>query len=84
MNATVRTLLALAAPAAVLALAAPAHARDAVVPSYDGTPIVTSFHPAEGLAPGGGPARRSARGPRSAAWSPPGRRHGGERRAQPS
>src|SRR5688500_18887274 len=52
MNATVRTLLALAAPAAVLALAAPAHARDAVVPSYDGTPIVTSFHPAEGLPPG--------------------------------
>jgi len=40
---------------AVLAtlLAAPAaHARDAVVRSFDGTPIVTHFFPAEGLAPG--------------------------------
>lgn len=40
---------------AVLAtlLAAPAaHARDAVVKSFDGTPIVTHFFPAEGLAPG--------------------------------
>ena len=45
--------LATLAGAAVLLLAAPAaHARDAVVLSYDGTPIVTSFHPAEGLAPG--------------------------------
>ena len=53
MNATVRALLGLAAPAAAaLALASPAAARDAVVTSADGTPIVTSFHPAEGLAPG--------------------------------
>ena len=53
MNATVRALLGLAAPAAAaLALASPAVARDAVVTSADGTPIVTSFHPAEGLAPG--------------------------------
>ena len=53
MNATVRRILALTAPAAaLLAGAAPALARDAVVTSADGTPIVTSFHPAEGLAPG--------------------------------
>lgn len=53
MNATVRALLGLAAPAAAaLALASPAAARDAIVISADGTPIVSSFHPAEGLAPG--------------------------------
>src|SRR5215212_1227418 len=53
MNATVRKMLAPAASAAaLLAGAAPALARDAVVTSADGTPIVTSFHPAEGLAPG--------------------------------
>jgi len=38
---------------AVLALApAVASARDAIVTSFDGTPIVTHFYPAEGLAPG--------------------------------
>jgi ABC-2 type transport system ATP-binding protein len=53
MNATVRKMLAPAASAAaLLAGAAPALARDAVVTSADGTPIVASFHPAEGLAPG--------------------------------
>jgi ABC-2 type transport system ATP-binding protein len=53
MNATVRRLLGLAAPAAAaLALASPAAARDAIVTSADGTPIVASFHPAQGLAPG--------------------------------
>ncbi len=46
-------MLAATAPAAaLLALAAPAPARDAIVVSADGTPIVASFHPAEGLAPG--------------------------------
>jgi ABC-2 type transport system ATP-binding protein len=53
LNGRVRPCAAAFASAAALLLAAPAaHARDAVVPSYDGTPIVTSFHPAEGLAPG--------------------------------
>src|SRR5215217_1718202 len=35
-----------------LVLAGPAQARDATVLSFDGTPIVTSFFPADGLAPG--------------------------------
>ena len=53
LDGRVRPCLAALAAAAALLLAAPAaHARDAVVLSYDGTPIVTSFHPAEGLAPG--------------------------------
>ena len=53
MNAAVRRMLAATAPAAaLLALAAPAPARDAIVVSADGTPIVASFHPAEGLAAG--------------------------------
>ena len=35
-----------------LVLAAPAaQARDTTVVSFDGTPIVTSFHPAQGLRP---------------------------------
>jgi len=53
MNAAVRRMLAATAPAAaLLALASPAPARDAIVVSADGTPIVASFHPAEGLAAG--------------------------------
>ena len=44
--------LLLAGLALFLGLAAPAAARDAVVTSADGTPIVTSFFPAEGLKPG--------------------------------
>jgi ABC-2 type transport system ATP-binding protein len=47
MNARV-----LLSAAILLGAAAPAEARDAIVTSADGTPIVTSFHPAEGLAPG--------------------------------
>jgi ABC-2 type transport system ATP-binding protein len=35
-----------------LVFAAPAQARDATVTSFDGTPIVTSFFPADGLAAG--------------------------------
>lgn len=35
-----------------LSIAPAAHARDAVVRSFDGTPIVTHFFPAEGLAAG--------------------------------
>jgi ABC-2 type transport system ATP-binding protein len=52
MNGIVRSLLA--GVVATLAVAAPAGAasRDAIVPSFDGTPIIVSFHPAEGLAPG--------------------------------
>ena len=46
-----RRALALAAVLA-LGVAAPAAARDAVVISRDGTPIVASFLPADGLAPG--------------------------------
>ena len=46
-----RSMLVLAVLAALLA-APPPHARDAVVRSFDGTPIVTHFFPAEGLAPG--------------------------------
>ena len=42
----------LAALLALLLAAPAAHARDAVVLSFDGTPIATSFHPAEGLGPG--------------------------------
>ena len=46
-------MLAVVAPtAALLTAAAPAVARDAVVISADGTRIVTSFHPAAGLAAG--------------------------------
>ncbi len=44
---------ALSAAAALCAIAPPAAvARDASVPSFDGTPIVTHFFPAQGLAPG--------------------------------
>jgi ABC-2 type transport system ATP-binding protein len=55
MNGIVRAILACAAAgAAALAAAAPAAAasRDAIVPSFDGTPIVLTLHPAEGLKPG--------------------------------
>jgi ABC-2 type transport system ATP-binding protein len=52
VNARVRLIAATAATLAPLAAALPAHARDAVVTSRDGTPIVASFHPAEGLAAG--------------------------------
>jgi ABC-2 type transport system ATP-binding protein len=48
-------LLRLAGGLAVLlalVLAGPAQARDATVLSFDATPIVTSFFPADGLAPG--------------------------------
>jgi ABC-2 type transport system ATP-binding protein len=50
MNAVVRA--ALLSVAATLLGAAPAAARDAIVPSFDGTPIIVSLHPAQGLAPG--------------------------------
>lgn len=46
-----RSILCLAVLTA-LWMAPVAHARDAVVRSFDGTPIVTHFFPAEGLAPG--------------------------------
>src|SRR3954447_12377996 len=55
MNGIVRAILACAAAgAAALAAAGPAAAasRDAIVPSFDGTPIVLTLHPAEGLKPG--------------------------------
>jgi ABC-2 type transport system ATP-binding protein len=53
MNAHVRLRVAgLAGALALLAGAAPAQARDAVVTSADGTPIVTSFFPADGLQAG--------------------------------
>jgi ABC-2 type transport system ATP-binding protein len=44
--------IALACLALLLGLASPAAARDAIVTSADGTPIVTSFFPADGLQPG--------------------------------
>src|SRR4051812_16645553 len=44
--------IALACLALLLGLASPAAARDAIVTSGDGTPIVTSFFPADGLQPG--------------------------------
>jgi ABC-2 type transport system ATP-binding protein len=50
MNAAVRALLLSATVS--LGAAAPAAARDAIVPSFDGTPIIVSLHPAQGLAPG--------------------------------
>jgi ABC-2 type transport system ATP-binding protein len=46
------TRAALAALCALAACAAPAHGRDDTVTSFDGTKIVLSFFPAEGLAPG--------------------------------
>src|SRR4051812_22465826 len=55
MNGTVRTLVACAAAgsAALFAAAtAGAASRDAIVPSFDGTPIIVTLHPAEGLKPG--------------------------------
>ena len=47
-----RGTLTLGAALLVLALAPAAHARDASVTSFDGTKIVLSFFPAEGLAEG--------------------------------
>jgi ABC-2 type transport system ATP-binding protein len=53
LNARVRlSLAALAGTVAVLGAAAAAEARDATVRSFDGTPIIVSFHPAQGLASG--------------------------------
>jgi ABC-2 type transport system ATP-binding protein len=54
MNGRVRTRVAvLTGSLALLAAgAAPAQARDAIVPSFDGTPIVVTFHPAQGLQAG--------------------------------
>lgn len=54
MNGRVRTVVAGAIGSLMLlaAGAGPALARDVVVTSPDGTQIVTTFLPAEGLAPG--------------------------------
>ncbi|MEA2445388.1 MAG: type transport system ATP-binding protein, partial [Thermoleophilales bacterium] len=48
----VREAICTAAAVALLAAAPAAHARDAEVSSFDGTKIVLSFFPAEGLKDG--------------------------------
>lgn len=48
-RAAIALVLAVLVP---VAAAAPAHGREAIVDSFDGTPIITHFFPADGLAPG--------------------------------